>query len=299
MKSVISSIILSTSCWTVALAFSLSSQSRPFHRFTALHVSPSPEAITLKTDLLDSIKDFRHVCSRDGDLAVDFGVKGGELNETTRAPVKLTFYEISDDAGKAADRVISICETLTALSPIKEPTKYIGDRVNGTMAPLNGAWGLLFTTAADASFSTNSSRGDAKAQNVVDAARGRITNVIDFAMKDGKEPLLKQLNVVIKVVAESSTRVDLTFRYVRAVLTKFFFIPVRWSLYIPVPGPFITRCLFFLTRVLTLGRKKKKIPKAYFDVLYLDDDLRVHKTGQDNLFVQARKGWEEASKVLD
>jgi len=298
MKSIVSSIILSASCWSVVLAFSLSSPSRSFRQFTALHVTPSLEASALKRDLLDSIKDFRQVCSRDGNLSVDFGVKGGELNSTTRAPVKLTFYEISNDAGKAADRVISICENLTALSPIEEPTKYIGNRLNGTMAPLNGAWGLLFTTAADASFSTNSTRGDAKAQNVVDAARGRITNIVDFAMKDGKDPVLKQLNVVIKAVAESSTRVDLTFRYVKAVLTKFLFIPVRWTLYVPVPGPFITRCLFFLTRLLTFGRKKNKIPKAYFDVLYLDDDLRVHKTGQDNLFVQARDSWEDASKIL-
>ena len=48
------------------------------------------------------------------------------------------------------------------------------------------------------SSSKNSTRGEAKVKNVVDCAKGRITNVVDFAMnKDGTEPTLKQLNVVL------------------------------------------------------------------------------------------------------
>ena len=37
----------------------------------------------------------------------------------------------------------------------------------------------------------------------------------------------------------------------------------------------------------SLGRRKKgakKVPKGYFDILYLDDDLRIHRTGEDNVF---------------
>ena len=30
------------------------------------------------------------------------------------------------------------------------------------------------------------------------------------------------------------------------------------------------------------------------DVLYLDDDLRIHKTGEGNLFVQRRPLWSKA-----
>jgi hypothetical protein len=266
-----------------------------------LFVAPSVEAVSLKKDLLDSLEDLREKQARDGEFSVDFGVKGGELNATSRAPQKVSYYAISDDVGQAADKVMSVCDQLAEVSPIDEPTEFIGDKVNGTLAPLNGAWKLLFTTAADASFSKNSSRGDAKVQNVVDAAKGRITNVIDFANKeDGKEPVLKQLNVVIKAVANGPKRVELRFRYARAVLNKFFFIPVKWSLYIPVPAPFITRCLVLLYRLFTFGRKGgKQPPKAYFDVVYLDDDLRIHKTGEDNLFVQAKDTWEDAKKYMD
>ena len=34
---------------------------------------------------------------------------------------------------------------------------------------------------------------------------------------------------------------------------------------------------------------RKSPPKPYFEILYLDHDLRVHKTGQGNVFVQEPK----------
>jgi hypothetical protein len=188
---------------------------------------------------------------------------------------------------------------MSAYNPIEAPTRYLGNKNRGAECPLQGAWKLLFTTAADASFSKNSTRGDATAQNIVDASRGRITNVIDFKKRaDGSDPILKQLNVVIKATAESDARVALKFRYAKAVLTKFFFLPVRWSLYIPVPAPFITRLIVFFYRIF---RRKlaKAPPKAYFDVVYLDEDLRIHKTGEDNLFVQVRPEWSNASSLID
>ena len=72
-------------------------------------------------------------------------------------------------------------------------------------------------------------------------------------------------------------------------LSKFLFFPLfgrRLTLTLPVPGPFITRLLTLFSR--------KEVPQAYFDVLYLDDDLRIHKTGQGNLFVQRRPSWSAA-----
>ena len=62
-----------------------------------------------------------------------------------------------------------------------------------------------------------------------------------------------------------------------------------------MPGPFITRILTLL-RALALdkdGTHGETVlpPPAYFDVLYLDANLRIHKTGQGNLFVQRRPEW--------
>ncbi|KAI2490116.1 PAP fibrillin [Fragilaria crotonensis] len=193
---------------------------------------------------------------------------------------------------------MSICQQLSEVNPTEEPTKCLGDKENGAQSPLHGSWSLLFTTAADASFSKNSTRGNAKVKNVVDARRGRITNVIEFASKeDGTEPVLKQLNVVIKAVATSPmSRIDLSI--CEGCLNKVVFLPIRWSLYIPVPGPFITRCIVLVYRLFTFRKTAKRPPKAFFDVLYLDDELRIHKTGEDNLFVQAKESWDEAKKYL-
>lgn len=164
---------------------------------------------------------------------------------------------------------MEIANGLSKNSPTEEPTLYLGDKEKGNQSPLNGEWKLLFTTAADATFSKNSTRGDATAKNVVDAARGRITNVIDFASsKDGSEqPLLKQLNVVISALPMGKSRVELRFRYAKAVLTKFLWWKRQWNLYIPVPAPFITRLIVLFSRIFRFGRKQsKKVPRAYFDI---------------------------------
>lgn len=269
---------------------------------------------TLKQSLLQNVEQLQNLMEIDGDFSVDFGVKGGELNQTSRAPQKVDYYTISKRVGEVADKIQFICKSLSTLqsqnSSAIEPTKFLGDATNGDMAPLNGAWKLLFTTAADATFSKNSKRGAAKAQNIVNAAKGRITNVIDFAMnEDGTYPVLKQLNVVIRATADKvvSNRVNLEFKYAKAILTKFFGIPVPFGktlpLYIPVPAAFITRIIVFVSRVvkfLKRGNSEVKVPpKAYFDILYLDQDLRIHKTGEDNLFVQAKDTWSEAQPFIN
>jgi len=262
--------------------------------------APSPSSANLKADLLKRIGTLRTIQERDGEFDINFGVKGGEIDKKSRAPQKVNFYSISDEAGNAADAVIETAEELANNNPTEEPTLYLGDKEKGDQSPLNGEWKQLFTTAADATFSKNSTRGDASVKNVVDASRGQITNVIDFALtKDGTEPLLKQLNVVIATKAEGKSRVELRFRYAKAVLTKFLWFKRQWSLYIPVPAPFITRLIVFFSRMFRFGRKEKKVPpKAFFDVVYLDDQLRIHKTGEDNLFVQAKGTWEEARPFL-
>jgi len=278
----------------------------------------------LKETLTQAIKEFRKLKDRDGNLSIDFGVKGGELNSTSRAPQKIDFYTISKDVGDKANEILHICDQLSNYTSIETPTEFLNDKENGNLAPLNGAWLSLFSTAADANFdtknknknknnststSTGSSksssgggRGAAKVQNIVDATKGTITNVIDFLDKeDGTEPVLKQINVVIAATAVSKKRVALQFKYAKLLFTKLFFFKKRWSLYIPVPGPFITRCIVFFSRIIRFGRKKdstKKVPKAYFDVMYLDQDLRIHKTGEDNVFVQGREKWSTSKSLL-
>jgi len=237
-----------------------------------------------KRELLDAVKDFKRELSKSGgDLSIDFGVKGGELDKKDRAPKNLAaagvFRAVSEDLGNAADRVLELADLLARYTPNKEPLKHFGTSL-GSDCPLHGAWSLLFTTAADATFTKNSTRGAAKVCNVVDAKAGTVTNCIDFEESSALESLRVRLTARPSP-ASPTTRLDLAFRFIRARVKSFFGIPLggrRFTLTLPVPGPFLTRVLSFFTR--------KPPPQPYFDLLYLDDTLRVHRTGQGNLFIQ-------------
>ena len=192
-----------------------------------VHVSsgaPGERAVGLKKELLKCVEHLRKVQERDGSVSIDFGVKGGELNATSRAPQKIDYYAVSKDVGQAADAVTACCNELALVNPTVNATAFLGDRDNGQQAPLHGAWKLLFTSAADASFSKNSTRGAAKVQNIVNWPKGYITNVIDFLPRDedGKAPLLQQLNVVIGAKACPQVASNSIFATPRRSLADFF-----------------------------------------------------------------------------
>ena len=236
-------------------------------------------AASLKTELYDSIARLNKLKEDEGDFSVDFGVKGGELDSDSRAPRKLDFYTISENVGRAADKVFTAVDALSAVNPTPSATSQWGT----PSSPLCGTWRLLFSTAADATFSKNSKRGAAQASNVVAEEGGRITNVIEFAPSEaGRRRLVESLRVRLGGAAAGANRIVLTFRYAVVQFGRFFRLPVRWRLYIPVPGPMLTRLLFFVMR------RKEAPPLPYFDVLYLDGELRVHRTGEGNLFIQKK-----------
>ena len=242
---------------------------------------------------------------------VDFGVKGGELNETSRAPRTVDYYSLGNDIGQAADNVVRVCQELSAVSAITEPTANLGVAQPTHPCPLDGVWRLLFTNSADAVFTKNSKRGPASTYVVIEGEKGKITNIIDFAAaaedSTSPPPALSRLEVVLRADTddENPRRVNLQFRYVKALLTRLFFLPLfgrTVPLYIPVPGPFITRIIVTISRLIRWILRRKSppptIPKAYFDVLYLDNQLRIQETAQGNLFVQAKDDWKEATPLF-
>ena len=287
-----------------------------------------------KLDLLTAIEKFDAARAIDGTVPVDFGVKGGELDEDSRAPKDLAssgaFYAVSQKVGEAADGVLSAVEALEAAAPQPDATRYFGTLEGARLCPLDGAWLNIFTTAADATFSKDSKRGDALVFNVIDAKKGGITNVINFLPAGTtKPPVLEQFRVSLTATALSPSSLSLVFRCVRIRLTrlplpllslaaaaigaalapgvlrkvatlfggfvatalaaKLPALPLpfglRTTLTLPVPGPFLTRILFAF--------RKKEPPKAIVDFLFLDDELRVQRTNQGNIFVQRRApaGW--------
>ncbi|KAJ8604084.1 hypothetical protein CTAYLR_001795 [Chrysophaeum taylorii] len=249
-------------------------------RRSAVPIATAIAPAAAKTELLAAIDTFRAIKTRDGGVAVDFGVRGGELDKESRTPNNLVaarkYYEVSEAAGKAADDVVAAVHNLEASTSPIEPTRFFGT-VEGAACGLHGGWAQLFTTAADATFDAKSKRGDAEVCNVVDARKGEITNVIQFKAPNRT---VDQLRVRLTAKPTSANKVELVFRTVRVRFAKRF-LGIFKQILLPVPALAISR-LFFLFR----PNKRPKQP--FFEVLYLDDDLRVQRTGDGNLFVQRR-----------
>ena len=135
----------------------------PTSRSALPRMSAIEDRAAAKASLFTSISSFDEVRSRGG-VNIDFGVKGGELDKDTRAPTNLAdggFYAVSEELGKAADDVLARVDELFPLNPTPDPTRFLGTN-EGEKCPLHGCWSNIFTTAADATFSKDSERGDAK-----------------------------------------------------------------------------------------------------------------------------------------
>ena len=143
---------------------------------------------TAKTELLDSIAAYNELIAVDGVPSVDFGVSGGELDKDSRAPRDLlaagAFEAVSPRVGSAANRVVAAVEAIAKVNPTPNPTEGLGSKDGASVCKLHGRWYNAFTTAADATFSADSKRGDAAVSNEVDASKGRMTNIIEFSPKD-------------------------------------------------------------------------------------------------------------------
>ncbi|KAH8073681.1 PAP fibrillin [Aureococcus anophagefferens] len=208
-----------------------------------------------KKALLQAVAAFKAATAMDGNVPIDFGVSGGELDKKSRAPRNL--FPEGFDAPSLAGAAAASWRTRDS--------------------PLDGAWNNLWTTAADATFDEKTERGAARVSNVVEARRGKITNIIAFESPASKVETLK---VRLSAKPVGGARLELNFRYVKVTFRKRL-LGLFKSIFIPVPAAFITRVLF-------LFRPAKKPSVPFFDLLYLDADLRVQRTGEGNGFVQRR-----------
>ena len=201
--------------------------------------------------------------------------------------------------------VLSLVEQLATLNPTRVPTLGLQGYKNtpASKAPLNGKWKLLYTNARDAEAPARTERnqrgepfGDAVASGVqvrtgqqIDAATGECVNFIRLnsataTVDKKKTPRLPfdRLDITIQMTPLSDTRVRLDFLKGRvqnpnaplSVLrdVSFQFPPAA-------VGDFVVRLR---------GKNPFIEPPAYFDVLYIDQELRAHRTGEGKIFVQQR-----------
>lgn len=91
----------------------------------------------------------------------------------------------------------------------------------------------------------------------------------------------KSVQVVVEGRPVTDTRINLTFR--RVIFNRRSRIGLN-KITIPIPSfSFLKR---FQKREDPDDQNKKTGP--YFNMIYLDDEMRIHKTGDNNYFVQTR-----------
>ena len=204
---------------------------------------------------------------------------------TTSAPAAKSFFADGKDTGgsegeaplvAARAKVIELIEALSSRPPSSKPLE--GWRVAGGGCKLGGCWALRFTTGADATIKPSRSGGSATTYQKVDARKGTFENCVDFESPTAK---LRGFRVVVKGKRLSDTEVQLYFRRVKLLRRS------RWlkSVVIPLPPSWLLRAV---ARRASRGKAELSDRGAGFTLLYLDDDLRMHRTFDGQYFVQQR-----------
>ena len=182
--------------------------------------------------------------------------------------------ELDKDAFKA----IEMIEKLASFADIRGDDstyfKYWKTNQGSSSCILHGKWKLRFTTAADATFRPGK-RGKAVTSQEVDAVNGKFINVINFPDNEGK---VKGFRVVVDGTPVGS-RMNLNFQ--RIVIERKSRIGFN-RIVIPLPN------FGFLERFTRSKDGKRRTKGPYFDLLYLDEEMRIHKTGEGKYFVQTR-----------
>jgi len=159
------------------------------------------------------------------------------------------------------------------LRPLNPTTDIIAD-----FSKLDGDWKLDFSTAPTSEVPDESTTG-VRTYQTIDAEGGVIYNVIDRGLPE------KGLKIAIGAEATRKDRVALDFRTIEALSDSF---PRRVVLQFPPRAFFraVFRAGKFLGGEEFDEREFKEI--GHFDVLFLDDDLRIQRNSEGNLFVNSR-----------
>jgi PAP_fibrillin len=181
--------------------------------------------------------------------------------------------------GEKGEEVIELAERLSNFSAIPNPM--YGWMGFGGGSPedcvLDGKWKLRFTSGGDATFPESQTRGKATISQVVNATEGTLTNVIDF--EKGK---VKGFCVVVEGRARSGSEMDLTFKKV-IVQRESRFPRLLGRITFLVPS---FKYLSAFARFASKGKVQSTGPG--FQLRYVDQDLRMHKTRDGIWFIQTR-----------
>eukprot|EP00547_Thalassionema_nitzschioides_P003758 CAMPEP_0194216754 /NCGR_PEP_ID=MMETSP0156-20130528/19608_1 /TAXON_ID=33649 /ORGANISM="Thalassionema nitzschioides, Strain L26-B" /LENGTH=223 /DNA_ID=CAMNT_0038945591 /DNA_START=71 /DNA_END=742 /DNA_ORIENTATION=+ len=171
---------------------------------------------------------------------------------------------------KDVDKILGISEELKKLNPTTDIRKEFNK--------LEGDWKLDFTTAPAQEVPDDDVTG-VKTFQSIDTKSGIIYNIIDRGLPE------KGLKIAVGAEATRADRVALDFQTIEAFNDSF---PKKVTLRFP-PRNFF-RTLSKAKSVLT-GNSFDEIEFkeiAHFDIIFLDDNLRIQRNSEGNLFVNSR-----------
>mmetsp|Transcript_27207 Transcript_27207/g.80242 ORF Transcript_27207/g.80242 Transcript_27207/m.80242 type:complete len:263 (-) Transcript_27207:50-838(-) len=219
------------------------------------------------------------------------GIFAAPLEKIKRSSLKKQLIKAATD--KNEEVVISLVDEISVLNPNKFATYGLGGYGGGKAkdSPLNGEWRLLFTNAKDAEAPARTEKKSGGEEVVAEgvqittgqrivAAKGECINYI---YASGEKAPFDQLEISIKMTALTPNRVRLDFQRGRAQNERAP-LSVLKDVSFSFPPAFVGDALSLLR-----GRNPSIEPPAYFDVLYIDDEIRAHRTGEGKIFVQMRK----------
>ena len=206
---------------------------------------------------------------------------GAQMDERLSSPLKAEAFgnvELAYDQtlGRLRNETVELIEELSRRSPTATPLA--GWREPNGDCKLQGTWRLLFTTGADATFRKTNATGKAVTFQQIDTRKGYFVNCVDFPFADSK---LRGFRVVVKGVRLSDDEVQLKFRRVKLLRRSRFLRKIV----IPLPPSGLLRAL---ARWASRGKGQLSTRGAGFQLLYLDDELRAHKTFDGQYFLQQR-----------
>jgi len=203
-------------------------------------------------------------------------------DERIKSPLKAEGFgnvEITTDEtlARLRNETIALIEALSERNPTPEP--FAGWRRRPYVyCKLDGAWKLLFTTGADATFRKTNETGAAEAFQEIDARRGHFVNCVDFSSETSK---LRGFRVVVAGYPLNADEVQLKFRRVKLLRRS------RWLSTVVIPLP-PSRLLRAISRWASRGKGQLSRRGAGFRILYLDEEMRMHLTFDGQYFVQRR-----------
>ena len=245
---------------------------------------PSKSTSELKSLLLESSAKFR--AAQEVQWSKEEAMKTAVLNAESVANVESTVSQEADAIRQnTIDLILALAERNPTAEPFanwrtKMPEPLDGDWTRTRQArPLDGEWTLEFTTAADATFrKTEKNPGTATTYQTIDSTTGLFVNCVDF---DSEESKLQGFRVFVRGEKLSDSEVRLKFRRVKLLRRG----RIK-AIIIPLPPSWFLRGV---ARFASRGKAKLSERGAGFEMLYLDSELRCHKTFDGQYFVQKRR----------